>query len=451
MKKRILILLTVLLLLTASVGLAEQPTGYQEDFFINYVRQVSEGSGLIDHEIKTDMAHFTLGSLEITVTKMIGDEKSAANEVVITLNDDAAELRHWETWHPSSQLQAAEDHAIYYVGVGYDEPGSFGDGFTEYTFDGGLCIVLYSSASMPTNGTIYKTLLVQACVVTPQDREETQERVSVQYEISETTGYREDYFLQRLEEKYPLDALIPRTIKSDLAHLSMDQLDIAVTKMSADCKDTITEVVVTLNDETTELKAWWEPWNHPADSLPASDDHTIYYVSVGEDVTEAYDDYSFDHGLCYIMYAHRDFQTEGTIHLAVPLLVCIVTPQGREEMQETINLEYELPPLFRQYQYDVSQEPLVDEITITSLEIDQTYLQVVDNFSYERSSDEYIASLYYGKPRISPPDACYVYIYRRPETLIKVIEFEVREGRYKPTRYWIPIPFGEEASTPAAP
>ena len=52
-------------------------------------------------------------------------------------------------------------------------------------------------------------------------------------------GYREDYFLQRLEEISPLDALLPRSIKSDLAHLSVDQLDIAVTKMSADCETTI--------------------------------------------------------------------------------------------------------------------------------------------------------------------------------------------------------------------
>ena len=258
-------------------------------------------------------------------------------------------------------------------------------------------------------------------------------------------GYREDYFLQRLEEKYPFNSLIQRTVKSNLAHLSMDQLDITVTKMSADCIETITEVVVTLNDETAELKAWWEYWNYPADSLPAADDHTIYYVSVGEMVTEAYDDYSFDHGLCYIMFAWREFQpelqTEGTIRLDVPVLVCIVTPQGREEKQEIISLEYELPPLYRQYKYDVSREPLVDEIKITSLEIDQTYLQVVDHFSYEPASDEYFAKLYYGKPRLSPPDEFYVYIYRKNEGLVKAIEFELYGDRYEPVRYWVPVPF----------
>lgn len=67
-------------------------------------------------------------------------------------------------------------------------------------------------------------------------------------------GYQEDYFLQQLKEEYPLEGLILQTIKTDLAHLSIDQLDIAVTKMSADCKSTITEVVVTLRDETAELK-----------------------------------------------------------------------------------------------------------------------------------------------------------------------------------------------------
>lgn len=267
-------------------------------------------------------------------------------------------------------------------------------------------------------------------------------------------GYQEDYFLQQLKEEYPLEGLIRLTIKTDLAHLSIDQLDIAVTKMSADCKDTITEVVVTLMDETAELKEWWEYWDEPADSLPAAEDHTIYYVSVGEDVTEAYDDYSFDHGLCYIMYAYRDiqteFQTEGMIHLDVPVRVCIVTPQGREEKQAIINLEYELTPLFKQYKYDVSQEPIVDEITITSLEIVQTYLQVVDHFTYEPVSDEYFAALHYDKLP-SLPFECSVYIYRRPKELIKVIEFEMREGRYEPTRYWIPISIGEESSTPTAP
>lgn len=267
-------------------------------------------------------------------------------------------------------------------------------------------------------------------------------------------GYQEDYFLQQLKEEYPLEGLIRQTIKTDLAHLSINQLDIAVTKMSADCKDTITEVVVTLMDETAELKAWWEYWDEPADSLPAAEDHTIYYVNVGEDVTEAYDDYSFDHGLCYIMYAYRDiqteFQTEGTIHLDVPVRVCIVTPQGREEKQEVINLEYELTPLFKQYKYDVSQEPIVDEIKITSLEIDQTYLQVVHHFTYEPASSEYYASLHYDKLP-SLPFECQVYVYRRKNELIKVIEFKLREGRYEPTRCWIPIPIGEEASAPAAP
>lgn len=252
-------------------------------------------------------------------------------------------------------------------------------------------------------------------------------------------GYQEDYFLQLLEEKYPLDALIPRTIKSDLTHLSMDQLDIAVTKMSADCKDTITEVVVKLNDETAELKEWWGPRNALADSLPAAEDHTIYYVSVGESVTEAYDNYSFDHGLCYILWGYRQFQPEGTISLDLDVHLCIVTPQGREEKQAVINLEYELPPLFRQYKYDVSREPIINEIKITSLEIDQSYLQVMDDFSYEPVSDEYFAVLYYGKPRISPPNVCYVYIYSRPETLIKVIEFELREGRYEPVHCWVPV------------
>jgi hypothetical protein len=67
-------------------------------------------------------------------------------------------------------------------------------------------------------------------------------------------GYKEDFFLKCLEEHYPLDALIPRSIKNDLAYLSMDQLDIAVTKMSADMIDTITEVVFTLKDDSAELK-----------------------------------------------------------------------------------------------------------------------------------------------------------------------------------------------------
>ena len=250
-------------------------------------------------------------------------------------------------------------------------------------------------------------------------------------------NYREDYFLQRLEEKYPLDALISYSIKNDLEYLSMDQLDIAVTKMSADCKTTITEVVIKLNDETAELKEWWESWNHPADSLPAAEDHTIYYVNVGESVTEAYDTYSFDHGLCYILFGYRPFQPEGTVNLALDVNLCIVTPQGRVEKQEIINLEYELPPLFRQYKYDVSREPIVDEIKITSLEIDQSYLQVVDNFIYEPASNEYFAALHYRRPRISPPNECYVYIYRRPEMLIKVIEFELHEDRYEPVRCWV--------------
>jgi len=250
-------------------------------------------------------------------------------------------------------------------------------------------------------------------------------------------NYREDYFLQRLEEKYPLDALISYSIKNDLEYLSMDQLDIAVTKMSADCKTTITEVVIKLNDETAELKEWWERWNHPADSLPAAEDHTIYYVNVGESVTEAYDTYSFDHGLCYILFGYRPFQPEGTVNLALDVNLCIVTPQGRVEKQEIINLEYELPPLFRQYKYDVSREPIVDEIKITSLEIDQSYLQVVDNFIYEPASNEYFAALHYRRPRISPPNECYVYIYRRPEMLIKVIEFELHEDRYEPVRCWV--------------
>ena len=173
-------------------------------------------------------------------------------------------------------------------------------------------------------------------------------------------GYREDYFLQRLEEISPLDALLPRSIKSDLAHLSVDQLDIAVTKMSADCETTITEVVVTLTDETVELKEWWESWNDPADSLPAVENHAVYYVSVGESVTEAFDCYSFDRGLCYILYGYHQFQPEGTVHLTLDVHYCIVTPQGREEKQTAIDLEYELPPLFRQYQYDVSREPIID-------------------------------------------------------------------------------------------
>lgn len=252
-------------------------------------------------------------------------------------------------------------------------------------------------------------------------------------------GYREDYFLQRLEETFPLDALLSRSIKSDLAHLSVDRLDIAVTKMSADCETTITEVVVTLTDETAELKEWWESWNYPADSLPAAEDHAVYYVSVGESVTEAYDSYSFDCGLCYILQGYRQFQPESTVHLTLDVHYCIVTPQGWEEKQTEIDLEYELPPLFRQYQYDVSREPIIDEIKITSLEIGQSYLQVVDNFSYEPASDEYFAALHYGKPRISPPDTCCVYIYRRPETLIKVIEFELREGCYEPVRCWVPM------------
>ncbi len=255
-------------------------------------------------------------------------------------------------------------------------------------------------------------------------------------------GYKEDFFLKCLEEHYPLDALIPRSIENDLAYLSMDQLAIAVTKMSADMIDTITEVVVTLKDDSAELKEWWEPWNDPAATLPVSEDHTIYYFHIDyESSGDAYNFYSFDNGLCYMIYARHQFQTEGTISFALFVNICIVTPQGREEKQEKIDLQYELPALFRQYKYDVSQEPLVDEIKITSLEIDQSYLQVADNFSYEPVSEAYFASLHYGRPRISPPDECFVYIYRRNEDLIKVIEFELHGNRYEPVRCWVPSTF----------
>lgn len=255
-------------------------------------------------------------------------------------------------------------------------------------------------------------------------------------------GCQEDTFLRRLEDHYPLDALILRSIKTDLAHLSMDQLDIAVTKVSADMIDTITEVVVTLKDDTAELKEWWEPWNDPAASLPAAEDHTLYYVNIDYASSgTAYDFYPVDKGMCYLIYTQHQFQTEGTLSFALLVNLCIVTPQGREEKQERIDLQYELPPLFRQYKYEVSQEPLVDEIKITSLEIDQSYLQVADDFSYEPASDEYFAALHYGKPRISPPDVCYVYIYCRPETLIKVIEFELHGDHYEPLRYWVPFAF----------
>ena len=272
---------------------------------------------------------------------------------------------------------------------------------------------------------------------------------------AETLPYQESRFLDSLRNHFKAatyiseGAMLEQTIKNNVFYERFEDLEIRVAHLSADMNCMIAEVVITCDKENTKLQVWEDPIHDTINSLKNTSDQTVYYINadyVTSCEARSYD--TFDNGISFILWQQRPIQLEGSISAEIIVRVGIISPKGknREVKEYHLPVSYDLMEPVAVFTYDTQSEPITEEITITSLQIIQTRLQVVEVFQYEKTSDEYYAKLEYGKPRIGPPEEFELRIYKKKKNeLVKIIEFKHEgsfyDGRYVPVRYWTPHSF----------
>lgn len=257
---------------------------------------------------------------------------------------------------------------------------------------------------------------------------------------AEESFYRKDYFEETVHEHRRAARGISSNIEENISDAGWGCLDFQVTKAIADEKETIVEIVAILNDPDSEIRIWRDgPSLSRVTDLEIDEQHTIYYINANyAESCDAMDYYGFDRGVCFILYGSSLDIQDGVISKEIVISIGIVNKDGKRVEEVILPIHYRLRPFYDYCSYDLSSEPLTEEIRITKLELVMTILRQYDVFKYEPVSKDYRAELDYDKPRISiPEDPIPLKIYEKGQ-LIKVIEFIRENDQLIPWRYWTP-------------
>ncbi len=266
---------------------------------------------------------------------------------------------------------------------------------------------------------------------------------------AEAAAYQKNFFTETIKSVYKsagylknIGSTIDEMTVSNLYNETIDGFEVQVTHMIADVTATITEIVIRTKDIKTEFKDMNAESEFQLTTLKGSANHTVCYVTADyEQSCNAYDAYTFDGGICYVLFSSHPFQLEGPVTETFKLNIGIVKRNSRKEIAHTFSVSYPKNLYVFQLNYEHAYEPVAEEISIESLKIVQTVLQVTDYFLYQKKTDDYKAYLECGNPALpsaAPPDLIKINIYCKNE-LVKIIELERDKMSYIPVRYWIPI------------
>lgn len=270
---------------------------------------------------------------------------------------------------------------------------------------------------------------------------------------AKASAYQKNYFSETIKSAYKsadymknMGYTIEEMTISDLYNETIDGFEVQVTHMIADVTTTITEIVIRTKDKKTEFKDMNAEREFQLATLKGSANHTVCYVTADyEQSSDAYDAYTFDGGICYVLFTSHPFQLEGPVMETIKLKIGMVKRNSRKEITHSFSVSYPEKLYIFQMDYDPAYEPVAEEISIELLQIVQTVLQVADCFQYQKHTDDCKAYLEYGDPALPsavPPDSIKINIYNKNE-LVKIIELEREKKSYIPVRYWIPIKIGE--------
>ena len=257
---------------------------------------------------------------------------------------------------------------------------------------------------------------------------------------AEESSYQEDYFETQIRQHCRAGMGISSGIIENISNSTWGCMDFQITKAIADEKEFMVEIVVRLNDPDSEIRYWEEgPRWMPVTELEENDQHTIYYINADySESCNAWDGYEFNEGVCFILFGSTLDTKDGITSKEIVVTVGIVNKDSRQIEEIVLPVTYQLRPLYDYCSYDLSKEPITDEICITKLEFAMTILREYDVFQYEPVSKDYHAELDYDKPRISiPEDPIQLKIYEKGK-LIKIIEFVRDNEKLIPWRYWTP-------------